>query len=330
MDFKAIILGNTIKNDYCFRSILFISGLGDTGFSKTVNNLKGLNEMSIVKLIAATSAIALLAAAPAYAGKNVSKSKNDKISKKTEKAPKNVALDTWVDLAYVDTASDASENLSSTVLGTYADSAAAAGEVTDYTNVLASFSGATITTRANADFDLYFHFNCATIGSVRYRVFLDNTDGSTSNVDGVLGSLTLTMTQDNDQDIPALVLIHLDGEIDQDADSNIASLGYVNKSESTATNNSGLNVVVSDVSCTAGAGLGVVRFDLERVQSNTFTLDGKILPINGGVNLTGSEITAVTGDAPAGSYNLDVQIGAAVSSDSDTIASDLIATYIEN
>ena len=328
MDFKAIILGNTIKNDYCFRSILFISGLGDTGFSKTVNNLKGLNEMSIVKLIAATSAIALLAAAPAYAGKTVSKSKNEKVSKKTEKAPKNVALDTWVDLAYVDTASDASENLSSTVLGTYADSAAAAGEVTDYTNVLASFSGATITTRANADFDLYFHFNCATIGSVIYPVF-EASAGSTSNVDGVLGSLTLTMTQDNDQDIPALVLIHLDGEIDQDADSNIASLGYVNKSESTATNNSGLNVVVSDVSCTAGAGLGVVRFDLERVQSNTFTLGGKILPINGGVNLDTGIITAVTGDAPAGSYNLDVQIGAAVSSDSDTIASDLIADYIK-
>ena len=330
MDFKAIILGNTIKNDYCFRSILFISGLGDTGFSKTVNNLKGLNEMSIVKLIAATSAIALLAAAPAYAGKNVSKSKNDKISKKTEKAPKNVALDTWVDLAYVDTASDASEDLSSTVLGTYADSAAAAGEVTTYTNVLASFSGATITTRANADFDLYFHFNCAYIGSVIYPVF-EASAGSTSNVDGVLGSLTLTMTQDNDQDISTpVVLINLDGLVDGGADSNIAPNAYANKSDSTATNTSGLNVVVSDVSCTAGAGLGVVRFDLERVQSNTFTLGGKILPINGGVNLDTGIITAVTGDAPAGSYNLDVQIGAAVSSDSDTIASDLITTYIAN
>ncbi len=286
----------------------------DIIFAEYKIQIKGNLEMNKFGLIGTAAAIALMASA-SYAGKKVdtNRSNNNKTVTTAVTSKKGVELNEWVHLAFESNAQGNAE------VSETKEAEKSEGKKVDSEQdvITTNFEKAKITVRSNTDHDIYINFSCAVYGNQVVPLFKaseNDIEGSPANVSaqasGVMGSIVLTLEEDH-QTSAETMLIELDGKYGA---PNGYTGSYNNQSEMTDSKDSlGSKMMTADSACDSnGNGVMRVRMDYNKVQTNTYMLSATIYGDKGAVDVDSGEVVANLGEAPAGYYVLDLDVGAQV------------------
>ena len=164
---------------------------------------------------------------------------------------------------------------------------------------------------SNSSFDLFIIFSAYELDGVCIPSFTAlESSNVVSEVDLITGNLTLELTEDSGKKIrktdPLITLIGQPGSIIYITEN------YNQKSKITPT------VVCGD----DGTGVILLKIQPSDEKSVRFELRGTMLAASGGANKKNGKISSITGEAPAGRYQIDLAFGVKIPEDFEATSAD--------